>query len=316
MARNIALRGVQLGHREPNLMLLQTSTRKHEPAEVQMWGKAAGGTPELIAGTEFWETRTTIVEIPINGTIMKVVAKVQEYFHLSEAQMHSCGLMEDGRPSPLGCYVRLTTFILEVTFPANFYVKIILEETARNDQPHEAKINFKSRFSLDSVVSLEEATSLIRDEIDGEFVLAQGAEVQPEFKTLAFPLVSANKEDKPRKQRMTVEQANAVGKRLFKQMGVFRIISERRQAKLVGCSWATWKKTPICVALTKRRKKLFPKNLTAAQSPEVIGDADLARLTSSQQDDNELSPLDDSPERFTRPSAAGRRVVRSKQDSE
>ncbi len=177
-----------MGYREPFLEIRQENMRPDEPAESKIWGEAFGRTPEQIA-QGCWCSNTTVVQIPIDSAVMRVVAKVQTGFHVSEEMMQLFKLVEvDWSPSPLGYDVLLKTIILEVTFPAKFYVSIIHEETARSEQLDEIPLDDGSRIkNLDQVVTVEKAASFIGVEIDGEFVLRADAVVQPEFAALAFP---------------------------------------------------------------------------------------------------------------------------------
>jgi hypothetical protein len=115
-----------------------------------------------------------------------------------------------------------------------------------------------------------------------------------------------------KKQRMTREEANARGMELLKADKSFADLSETKQAKQIGCSWATWSKTPLYLDLAKHRRKSAPKggtraavNFSSKVEAKVAsgrGRAEQARnddvvddLISEQEADYEPSPLDPRP---------------------
>jgi hypothetical protein len=113
-----------------------------------------------------------------------------------------------------------------------------------------------------------------------------------------------------RRQRMTVERANDKAMKLARKLRAgFFALSERQQAKQIGCSWATWKKTEFYAKAQARRPAgkrstvSSPKaeSLTAAREA-VTGEGDkeevLQQLIAEQEADKEPSPLEsDAPGR-------------------
>jgi hypothetical protein len=111
------------------------------------------------------------------------------------------------------------------------------------------------------------------------------------------------------RRRMTVDQANKEAMKLANRRGAdFVRLSQREQAKLIGCSWATWKKTPFFEATQKRRHKISsrasrtrttgkrPTSLTKkVEEAAVEGGKDqvLNDLIAEQGADYEPSPLSD-----------------------
>jgi hypothetical protein len=110
-----------------------------------------------------------------------------------------------------------------------------------------------------------------------------------------------------KRQRMTVDEANAAAMRLADTMGpAFFNLSERQQAEKIGCHWNTWRKTPLYKAGDKRREKAPGTGSRSAVSLtprlEAItgqGEKDqvLKELIEEQERDFEPSPMDpdDSP---------------------
>jgi hypothetical protein len=118
------------------------------------------------------------------------------------------------------------------------------------------------------------------------------------------PATLANTPSGPR-PRMTVEEANRkatdLAKRLKKK---FFTLSEREQAKRIGCSWATWKKTTFYQAAKKKlppRKKGSRKGAVSltdtlqAATGEGGRDEVLNQLIAEQEADGEPSPIDPRP---------------------
>ncbi len=105
--------------------------------------------------------------------------------------------------------------------------------------------------------------------------------------------------------RMTVEQANKRAMQLAKQMkeGFFSL-SEREQARRIGCSWVTWGKTEFYAQAQKRRARQPRSPERKATSftshvEAVTGEGDrnevLNQLIAEQEADSEPSPLEDDP---------------------
>lgn len=105
-------------------------------------------------------------------------------------------------------------------------------------------------------------------------------------------------------RRMTAEEANAKAMKLAHKMRTgFFALSERQQAKLIGCSWKTWRKTEFYPKAQaerpagKRSKTSSPKaeSLTAGREA-VTGEGDkdevLQQLIAEQEADKEPSPLE------------------------
>jgi hypothetical protein len=113
-----------------------------------------------------------------------------------------------------------------------------------------------------------------------------------------------------RKPRLTVAEANNMAMKKAHELGkAFFAMAQRRQAQLIGCSFATWRKTPFFAeAETKRppstrRKSASPKveSLTAdreAVTGEGGKDEVLQNLIAEQEADNEPSPLESRPRRI------------------
>jgi hypothetical protein len=110
---------------------------------------------------------------------------------------------------------------------------------------------------------------------------------------------------------MTVTEANKFAMRLAKQMGKkFFRLSQREQAKKIGCSWATWHKTEFYSEAQKKRRLTgrrtrgknpgsppvvgLTKNLENV-SGEGVRDQVLAELIEEQEADYEASPIEADP---------------------
>jgi hypothetical protein len=111
---------------------------------------------------------------------------------------------------------------------------------------------------------------------------------------------------------MSVDDANERAMKLAKLMGGgFFLLSGRKQAKKIGCSWATWKKTEF-YRKSATRKVVYAKRIVQGNgraSPPVVsfthdleavtgeGERDqvLRELIAQQEDDYEPSPLEDGP---------------------
>jgi hypothetical protein len=79
---------------------------------------------------------------------------------------------------------------------------------------------------------------------------------------------------KASKPRMKVAQANEKGKELVRQLGkiLFTKLSERNQAKRIGCSWKTWTKTELYKQYRKMKERTNRKSAKGkrASSPPVV----------------------------------------------
>jgi hypothetical protein len=107
--------------------------------------------------------------------------------------------------------------------------------------------------------------------------------------------------------RMSVNQANETAmKRAKKMKRVFFMLSQREQAKLIGCAFGTWKKTQFFAEAQKRRpragaaKPSSPKTTSfTAKTESVTGeggkDEVLNQLIADQEADGEPSTLEDDP---------------------
>lgn len=105
------------------------------------------------------------------------------------------------------------------------------------------------------------------------------------------------------KKRMKVEEANIKAMQIAKRMRKgFVLSSERDQARLIGCSWATWKKTELYAEIqlkyprSKPQASLSPKSESLTGLDNMIGeggkDEVLRRLIAEQEADKEPSPID------------------------
>jgi hypothetical protein len=109
---------------------------------------------------------------------------------------------------------------------------------------------------------------------------------------------------KARQQRMTVEEANQEAQRVVRRMGKpFFNLSIREQSRQIGCSFATWKRTPFFETIQrehppKERKPGSPKTVSLTKAiEEVVGidvdrDEALEKLCAEQHADREPSPLE------------------------
>lgn len=131
-------------------------------------------------------------------------------------------------------------------------------------------------------------------------------------------------------QRMTVEEANEKAKQLVKAMKRGFLVSYRKQANLIGCSFATWRKAPFFYVVNKNRllaEKSKPKGerKSSAFTPaieatigvgkpgEVVNrlaeeelaerqrKKDLEQVLNEHDGDFEPSPLDGDAPRKSRP---------------
>jgi hypothetical protein len=109
-----------------------------------------------------------------------------------------------------------------------------------------------------------------------------------------------------RKQGMTAEEANRKAMELVKKMKkVFFALSEREQAKLIGCTWRTWSKTEFYKTAKKKKPRQHPARgapRTVSLSPAmeaVTGEGGreetLNKLIAEQEADHEPSPLEEDP---------------------
>jgi hypothetical protein len=110
--------------------------------------------------------------------------------------------------------------------------------------------------------------------------------------------------------RMTVDDANEKALKLARKLRLgFFALSERQQARQIGCSWTTWQKTKFYKKAkvmrpgVKKSKPRSPKteSLTAGRE-EVIGEGErneiLEQLIAEAQADNEPSPLENRPRKI------------------
>jgi hypothetical protein len=119
--------------------------------------------------------------------------------------------------------------------------------------------------------------------------------------------------------RMNVEQANDKAMALAKRMGKrFFRLSEREQAKRIGCHWSTWAKTEFYRQAKKKAPLQRRVKINAPRSPRTVcltsdleavtplreRPASLKRLIAEHEADSEPSPLDDDP-----PGARPRKVL-------
>jgi hypothetical protein len=124
-----------------------------------------------------------------------------------------------------------------------------------------------------------------------------------------LPNVGAPK-GKPCK-RMTHDEANSKAMKLAKKMKKkFFALSRREQAELIGCSFATWKKTEFFKTAERRRpakaprKPSSPKTVSLTNKVEAVTgeggrDQVLKGLIAEQEADKEPSPLDSADQRQT-----------------
>jgi hypothetical protein len=140
----------------------------------------------------------------------------------------------------------------------------------------------------------------------------------------AMPGGGTPKENRP---RMTVKVADQKARELHERLGWdFLILSERKQAEAIGCSWSTWKNTDFYK--DGETKGLFRKRPARGgrgrgTPPAVVGltdrmeatvgqggpDAVLKELIAQQTADSEPSPLeDDLPDSRPKKIKARRRV--------
>jgi hypothetical protein len=115
------------------------------------------------------------------------------------------------------------------------------------------------------------------------------------------------------KARMSIDEANEKASALAKQLGkVFFGLSEREQARKIGCSWQTWTKTPLYATAQKKKTRAEQsKRKGNLRGPAVVSfsdkieavagkeDEELQRLIEEQQADSEPSPL--APDPIDRP---------------
>jgi hypothetical protein len=93
------------------------------------------------------------------------------------------------------------------------------------------------------------------------------------------------------RRRMSVKEANAKAMQLAeRQKRKFFLLSEREQAKAIGCSWKTWSKTELYQTAKKQRDILAKRagsSTTAGPPPAVsLTDSLLQRLTDEQRKDD------------------------------
>jgi hypothetical protein len=113
------------------------------------------------------------------------------------------------------------------------------------------------------------------------------------------------------RRRMTVDQANERAMTLARNETSFRRLSERNQAKRIGCSWVTWKKTPFFRKLKDRKnlgsqaaKTPCPQRPIAftdkVEASTAVGEKDevLLNLIAEQEADQEPSPCEIEPKKI------------------
>jgi hypothetical protein len=119
-------------------------------------------------------------------------------------------------------------------------------------------------------------------------------------------------EEKKSKKRMTRQEANERAMELVKRYRKqFVMLSESEQARQIGCSWQTWKRTELFKKIHKQKNKLLPRKRAGSRRPvslthdleSVTGegkpDEVLNQLLHEHESDFEPSPLDDSrPRKF------------------
>jgi hypothetical protein len=144
-----------------------------------------------------------------------------------------------------------------------------------------------------------------------QYVAPTGGDGQPAQSTPAEGAAGAGSGPPgvPRPRRMTRTEANDKAKELAKKLKkAFFALSEREQAKRIGCHLKTWKKTPLYQeAKRKKAKNKPPGNAPAApgavpftatlEAAAVEGGRDevLNQLIAEQEADSEPSPLEDDP---------------------
>jgi hypothetical protein len=111
--------------------------------------------------------------------------------------------------------------------------------------------------------------------------------------------------DKTRaKRRMTVKEANDEAMKLAQRLrSEFFLYSERKQAKVIGCHWKTWRKTDFYQTanakriVAKQRKPSSPKAVSLTAGLETVtGEGEkneiLQKLIAEQEADIEPSPVE------------------------
>ncbi len=145
--------------------------------------------------------------------------------------------------------------------------------------------------------------------------IADGSRLLKEHEDVAVAAVDADRiqaamqawRASRKKKRMTVKEANEKAMKLARKMRKgFFALSERQQADEIGCSWATWNKTPFFAEAQRKRppgkpkKPSSPKTESLTTEREAVtgeGDRDevLRQLAAEQAADREPSPLDGDP---------------------
>jgi hypothetical protein len=146
--------------------------------------------------------------------------------------------------------------------------------------------------------------------IECEYITTRGKSVVFDSRFVENVSGSESRTEAKIVRRMTVEAANEKARKLAKRLRMsFFLFSEREQARQIGCSWATWRKTTFYEKAQKIRFRLTRQagKEKAPASPPVVsltgdleavtGEGDrnetLDRLIAEQEADREPSPLDD-----------------------
>lgn len=153
-------------------------------------------------------------------------------------------------------------------------------------------------------VSLSEALAPDLDAIEAELRLESEAALEK------YNTTEEKQEREVPKHRMTVDDANEKAMKLAHRMRAgFFALSERQQAKLIGCSWTTWKRTPFYAEAQEKRpagkqqQSSSPKTESLTAGREAVtgeGDKDevLKHLIAEQEADKEPSPLESGPRKI------------------
>jgi hypothetical protein len=97
---------------------------------------------------------------------------------------------------------------------------------------------------------------------------------------------------------MTVALANARAMELAARLGsAFFLLSARRQAAEIGCSWQTWAKTTFYRTAVAKRFGLMNRGKAGDSRPAASLSDELLGQLAAQAADQEPSPLDDSSRR-------------------
>src|SRR5262249_45837368 len=98
-----------------------------------------------------------------------------------------------------------------------------------------------------------------------------------------------------KRSRMTVEEANQEALRVAARMkSAFFLLSEREQARQIGCHWQTWTKTELYKKAQQKRARLLKQasRADAPGSPPVVSfTSDLEAVTGEGQPNEILDQL-------------------------